>query len=257
MNVSESVFTLPEQRSLELLESIVEANHWADYIGKENDVIRIRIQGQSKRWYSVTAKRDEHKKYTSVSHARNPWVLNVKGGARKRDLLHNNRYCPNLCLNLRQSSHLPIGDKIAALCLSLHNDLATAMNIPLLAQFIVCPRDFLRKVMVFQDEMVVLYSMLDGDDIPDEFMHMAQHENEYEEEAFEEWDDDFLDIEPSESAPSPPQPQEVNTIIEANPPFIDRYQMSEEELAEQRMWEAYEQHMEDMARDADWDNSVE
>ena len=257
MNVSESAFTLPEQRSLELLESIVEANQWADYIGKENDVIRIRVQGQSKRWYAITAKRDENKKYISVSNGRNPWVLNVKGGARKRDLSHNNRYCPNLCLNLRQSSHLPIGDKIAALCLSLHNDLATAMNIPLLAQFIVCPREFLPKVMVFQDEMVVLYSMLEGDDIPDEFLHMPQHENEHEEEAFGEWDDDFLDIEPSESAPSPPQDHEVNTTIEANPPFTDRYQLTAEELAEQRMWEAYEQHMEDMARDADWDNRVE
>ncbi|MDA7846122.1 hypothetical protein N9A87_03645 [Euryarchaeota archaeon] len=67
------------------------------------------------------------------------------------------------------------------------------------------------------------------------------------------WDESFLEIEPSESVPSPQETRD-RTAVEANPPFQDPPQLSEEELAEQRMWEAYEQHMEELAQSSRWDD---
>ena len=56
----------------------------------------------------------------------------------------------------------PVGDRIASLALSLRNDIRTAMTIPLLAQFIVCKREFLAEVLVFQEEGIMTEAMIDG-----------------------------------------------------------------------------------------------
>ena len=57
--------------------------------------------------------------------------------------------------------HLPVGDRLASLALSLHNDIKLAMEIPLVAQFIVCPREELYHVFKFQEELVVTQDMID------------------------------------------------------------------------------------------------
>ena len=68
-----------------------------------------------------------------------------------------------LCLNIHENKeHLPVGDRLASFALSLHNDVKLAMEIPLVAQFIVCPREDLYHVFTFQEEMVVTQEMIDA-----------------------------------------------------------------------------------------------
>ncbi len=234
--------TAPERRSLELVRSIVEANPWAEFVLKSNSLVRIRVKGQSLRWYLIEARlRGPAPHEALFQHQR--WQYVVTGGARRRDVVHTNRYTAQLCLNTRQSSTMPFGDKVAALCLSLHNDLITAMTIPLLAQFIVCPRDELAKIMVFQDEMVVYHSMFDdGIDHNPPFMD------------FEEGNEplfggsDFGHT--AQESPTGQPPEEE--FSQPEPPSL-----TDEELEEMRLWDAYEQHMEDLARQDEWDNRPE
>jgi hypothetical protein len=254
MNASVSPFTEPEQRSLELLASIIEANPWAESLGQEEYEIKIRVQGQSKRWYIISATRFKGPMTMLSIDPSNPWNVTVQGGARKRDVIHKNQYCANLCLNIRHASPLPVGDQLAALGLSLHNDLTTAMTIPLLAQFLICPREELAKIMVFQDEMVVFHSMAFGNEGPFGAFEDYDEFDEEPDNVHGGWDETFSEIEPSESVPSPQEVQTDRTTVEASPPFHDPPQLSEEELAEQRMWEAYEQHREELTRNDGWDD---
>jgi len=250
MMASGNPFTKPEQRSLELLQSIAEANPWLEFVEQTEERIEIHVRGQSRRWYSIEAKRAMAQHFLNHNIVHNTWSLEVQGGARKRDILHRNQYCANLCLNLRQSADLPVGDKIAALCLSLHNDVTTAMNIHLLAQFLVCPRNDLAKVMIFQDEMVVLHSMFAGRD--DEDLNPATM-FDIEDEQFN-WDDSIRGTEQSEEGPDEPLEQEPPMVIEENPPEHNPPFLTEEEIEEQRLWDVYEQQMEDLARQDEWDN---
>ena len=230
--------TAPERRSLELVRSIVEANPWAEFVLENNAFVRIRVKGQSLRWYLVEARlRGPSPHEAFFQHQR--WQYVVTGGARRRDVVHTNRYTAQLCLNTRQSSTMPFGDKVAALCLSLHNDLITAMTIPLLAQFIVCPREELAKIMVFQDEMVVYHSMFDdGIDHNPPFMD------------FEEGTEPMFGGSDFGHTTQEQPPEEE--FSQPEPPSL-----TDEELEEMRLWDAYEQHMEDLARQDEWDNRSE
>jgi hypothetical protein len=77
----------------------------------------------------------------------------------------NSKFIVNLCLNINErKTHLPIGDKMASLALSLRNDIELAMDIPLVAQFIVCPRSKLEHIFTFQEEMIVTQDMIDMSD---------------------------------------------------------------------------------------------
>ena len=231
--------TEPERRSLELVRSIVKANPWAEFVLDNESHIRIRVKGLSLRWYLVEARLRGPAPHAAFFQLQR-WKYVVTGGARRRDVVHTNRYTAQLCLNTRQSSTMPFGDKVAALCLSLHNDLITAMTIPLLAQFIVCPREELTKIMVFQDEMVVYHSMFDdGIEHNPPFMDFE----ETTEPMFGGSDFGLT----TEEFPIGQQPEEETHQPE--PPSL-----TEEELEEMRLWDAYEQHMEDLARRAEWGN---
>ena len=246
-------FTEPEQRSLELLASIVEANPWAESLCQGEYEIKIRVQGQSKRWYIISATRLEGSMALLSIDPSNPWNVSVQAGARKRDIIHKNQFCVSLCLNIRHASPLPVGDQLAALGLSLHNDLTTAMNIPLLAQFLICPRQELSKIMVFQDEMVVFESMTFGNEGPFGAFEDYEEFEEGPDNVHGGWDEAFLEIEPSESVPSPREIRATRAAVEADS-TVEAPRLSEEEFAEQRMWEAYEQHMEEVSRNARWDD---
>jgi len=226
---------------MELLRSIVEAHEWLEFKHQSNLIVTMYVQGQSRRWYAIEARRND----AIIGFNARPWSLDVRGGARKRDVIHNNKYCPNLCINPHRTANMPIGDKIAALCLSLHNDRITAMSIPLLAQFIVAPREHLAKVMVFQDEMVVLHSMMHDDE------HFGMVELAEEEEAMlnqHDWEMHFMGIEDDiEIPPESNEPQCAEALS-----LIDLPAPTAEEIAEQRMWEEYEQHMHSLAMEAYW-----
>ena len=227
--------------SMELLRSIVEAHEWLEFKHQSNLIVKMYVQGQSRRWYAIEATRND----AIIGFNARPWSLDVRGGARKRDVIHNNKYCPNLCINPHRTANMPIGDKIAALCLSLHNDRITAMSIPLLAQFIVAPREHLAKVMVFQDEMVVLHSMMHDDE------HFGMVELAEEEEAMlnqHDWEMHFMGIE--DDIEIPPESNEPRCAEALS--LIDLPAPTAEEIAEQRMWEEYEQHMHSLAMEAYW-----
>jgi len=242
MNEDDYTFTLPEKRSMELLTSIVEANTWLEYQQQSNVQITMFVKGESRRWYAIEARRDG----ALIGCDAQPWSLNVRGGARKRDVVHNNKYCPNLCINPHRTAKMPIGDKIASLCLSLHNDRTTAMNIPLLAQFIVASREYLAKVMVFQDEMVVLHSMIDGPEYfgMDDFMDdgVEEFDREASEDRHHDWEMHFRGLE-EDVAP----PEIEGRVDDEALTLIDLPSPTAEELAELRMWEDYEKHMESLA----------
>ena len=80
------------------------------------------------------------------------WRTSIDAGAWKQDITERTPFMVALCMHPTQRSlNLPIGDQIAALALALQNDKTTAMRIPLLAQFIVSPREALEGVYQFSE----------------------------------------------------------------------------------------------------------
>ncbi len=120
--------------------------------------ITVRVRGRSGRHYEVVASRP------IGLFSQEPWKTTVVGAAWKGDFdsEKTRSFTANLCLNTHEEKrHLPVGDRLASLVLSLHNDIKLAMDIPLVAQFIVCPREDLFYVYTFQDDMVVTQDMID------------------------------------------------------------------------------------------------
>lgn len=141
----------PERRSIELLRGISKENNWIDVNFNLPNYISMRINGESRRWYHVSAKvRDVSMLSPFETEI---WHIEVRGAANKNDIIRNNKFNADICINTNgRGNKMPIGDRMAALALSLRNDRRTAMSVPLLAQFLVCKRDFLQEVIVFQDE---------------------------------------------------------------------------------------------------------
>ena len=102
----------------------------------------------------------------------------------------------NLCLNTHaKKRHLPIGDRLASLVLSLHNDVKLAMDIPLVAQFIVCPREDLLHIYAFQDDMIVTQDMIENHQDFDEDYDLFEDDeiDQFEEEIMSPMEDWFAD----------------------------------------------------------------
>ena len=124
--------------------------------------ITVRVRGRSGRHYEVVASRP------IGLFSQEPWKTTVEGAAWKGDFdsEKTRSFTANLCLNTHEEKrHLPVGDRLASLVLSLHNDIKLAMDIPLVAQFIVCPRDDLLNIHIFQDEMVVTEEMYEQGEV--------------------------------------------------------------------------------------------
>ena len=144
----------PEKRSIDLLKDIAKENDWIDVTFRLPNYISMRINGESRRWYHASAKlRDED---LITPFETQIWHIEVRGAANKYDLIRNNKYNADICINTNgKGNKMPVGDRLAALALSLRNDRRTAMSVPLLAQFLVCKRDFLQEVIVFQEEGIM------------------------------------------------------------------------------------------------------
>lgn len=118
--------------------------------------ITVRVRGRSGRHYEIVASSPLGNFFQET------WQTEVRGAAWKRDFNTENTrsYTAKLCLNIHEDKeHLPIGDRVASLALSLYNDIKLAMDIALVAQFIVCPREDLLNIHIFQDEMVMTEEM--------------------------------------------------------------------------------------------------
>jgi hypothetical protein len=145
----------PTKRSLELLKDIAKENDWLNVKIIDNEKFHMTVNGESRRWYHISARKTDINDFSPFGE-KSIWHINVRGAAQKYDLIRNNKYNADLCINTgRRSRDLPIGDRLASLALSLRNDKRTAMSIPLLAQFIVCKREFLEEIIVFQDEGIM------------------------------------------------------------------------------------------------------
>ena len=140
----------------------------------------ITVQGASRRWYSINTRATYIEDYIEIDGDYREvkevhWNIDIHAAAWKSDIIERNPFAVSLCINPRSESRgLPIGDQVAALALALQNDKTTAMRIPLLAQFIVSPRNALKEVYQFSEEGVVM-----EDDV---------YMDEYDEHDIEEYD---------------------------------------------------------------------
>ena len=170
----------PELRSVEMLQGVVKTTS-ATLVLLTQTEIKVRVRGESKRWYEIYAVHQGQ--HAIFPHGDNGWNYTVNAGRREDDIVNANQYCAQLCLHANEQN-LPIGDQIVSLILSLSNDIQTAMEIPLLAQFIVCTRQMLSNIMIFQDTMIVTEEMaeygLDWLEEENDEEEMYHQNNEYE-----------------------------------------------------------------------------
>lgn len=157
-NVSMECELNPHEKSMQFLQEVCNIDGIEMLDSNSIYKIVVRVRGRSGRHYEVEASRP------MGLFMQTPWSTEVVGAAWKRDFgsEKTRAYTAKLCLNIHENKeHLPVGDRLASLALSLHNDVKLAMEIPLVAQFIVCPREELYHVFTFQEEMVVTQEMVD------------------------------------------------------------------------------------------------
>jgi len=178
MEQSESEISGPYYRSMQLLFDTVESNDSLEWDDEEYGKVEIFVKGMSRRWYKIKAVQirplNPNQPVIDPKHWTSSWAIIVKGAAWRSDF-NNNSMVVDLCIHTRRSGgRFPIGDSLVSLCLSLANDKITAMDIPLLAQFIICPRKRLSTIEIFQEEGIVTSDMLNQGEDP-----------------FGEWEDDW------------------------------------------------------------------
>jgi hypothetical protein len=170
----------PFEKSMGFLRDVCKMDNFNWIKTDSKGEIKVQIKGTSGRHYEVRGKQQQPHPALGVDSKRSKtWSTSVVGAAWKKDLTSkNSKFIVNLCLNINErKTHLPIGDKLASLALSLRNDIELAMDIPLVAQFIVCPRSKLEHIFTFQEEMIVTQDMIDMSD--DEEIDWGEEEEYY------------------------------------------------------------------------------
>jgi len=178
----------PEIRSVEMLQSVASDTSGVEIIMLTNESIKVRVQGESHRWYQIDSNfQGMNMNLFEPSQPQQPqWSVSLAAGRWQNDVIDENQYSVSLCLHPKDQS-LPIGDRIVSLVLALFNDIKTALQIPMLAQFIICTREMLKEIAIFQDTMIVTREMMDEDDWSYEQMqeemevYVSLEQNELEE----------------------------------------------------------------------------
>ena len=194
-NVSMECELNPHEKSMQFLREVCSIDGIEMVDSNSIYKIVVRVRGRSGRHYEVEASRP------MGLFMQTPWSTEVVGAAWKRDFdsEKTRAYTAKLCLNIHENKeHLPVGDRLASLALSLHNDVKLAMEIPLVAQFIVCPREELYHVFTFQEEMVVTQEMVDETALEGNPQHVLDYMEEDREIEFidflpgfwDDWDDE-------------------------------------------------------------------
>lgn len=167
------------------LDSIVEGSNAMTLALDEQGLPRVVIRGTSRRWYRVGLHAHYVEDYVDVEGEFREvkevhWRTSIDAGAWKQDIAERTPFMVALCMHPTQRSlSLPIGDQVAALALALQNDKTTAMRIPLLAQFIVSPREALEGVYQFSEEGVIMEEEVYDED--DEAAYMYDEVDEFSE----------------------------------------------------------------------------
>lgn len=248
MKQSESEISGPYYRSMQLLFDTVESNDSLEWDDEEYGKVELFVKGMSRRWYKINAVQigplETDQPVACPKHWTSSWVILVKGAAWRSDFSNNNSMVVDLCIHTaRSGDRLPIGDSLVGLCLSLLNDKITAMDIPLLAQFIVCPRKRLSTIEIFQNEGIVTTDMLNQEEPFGDFM-----DDDWEEE------EDYL------------QENEFGIINHSNPAFdaltnlfnhsaISAEKESKDLESELKEQEMRENHIEKII--SDWDREAD
>jgi len=161
----------PELRSVEMLQSVVNGIPSMEIIILTNECIKVRVKGESQRWYQVESE------FQEIGPSESEWILAVTAGRWKQDVITSNQYSVNLCLHPK-NQRLPIGDRVVSMVLALFNDIQTGLEIPLLAQFLICQREMLKNIVIFQETMIVTNDMMGEDDWPDEDTYEEEEDEE-------------------------------------------------------------------------------
>jgi hypothetical protein len=131
----------------------------------------------------------------------------VSGATRRTDIVGrggvDGRPVANLCLHT-EADHLPLGDRVVALAMSLADDRETAMRIPLVAQFIAASREMLVDIGLFTDH---------GPMPADPFMEPPF--DLFEEEPEDAWEDEALHDAYEQFVHEAPQDEEEMLYLEA------------------------------------------
>ena len=157
----------PELRSVELLKSVSESAG-VEIIQLSQNEIHLRFKGESKRWYEIESQVIFDEEYLEETVE---WITNTKAARWKSDLINDTEFSVKLCVH-PNDKNLPIGDQIVSIVLALINDIQTAMEIPMLAKFLICPRTTLENIVIFQEMMVVTKDMIDDGDWQGEFHNL-------------------------------------------------------------------------------------
>lgn len=179
------------ERSIEFLMAIVAGSPQMELKENVQSLPNITVQGTSRRWYNINTRVTYIEDYIEVEGDYREvkevhWSINIHAAAWKKDIIEGNPFAVSLCINPRSESRsLPIGDQVAALALALQNDKTTAMRIPLLAQFIVSPRNALKEVYQFSEEGVVMED--EGFLLPEDYDEDGFEEDDVIDELHQDW----------------------------------------------------------------------
>jgi hypothetical protein len=192
----------PELRSLEMLQSVANGTQNVQIFMLTNESIKVRVQGESHRWYQIESNFQGGLSLELLG-AEHQWSVAVTAGRWQNDVISKNQYSVSLCIH-SQDQNLPIGDRIVSLVLALYNDIKTALQIPMLAQFLICTREMLKGIVIFQDTMIVTQDMMDEDwdfPVPQDDEDVDMNENEemdmygaFERDELEITTDEMLDL---------------------------------------------------------------
>tara|TARA_B110000305_G_scaffold128335_1_gene143590 strand:+ start:2073 stop:2828 length:756 start_codon:yes stop_codon:yes gene_type:complete len=154
----------PELRSLDMLQSVAKGTPNVQVFMLTNECIRVRVQGESHRWYQIDSNfQGVSSELFQTPKSQSQWSVAVTAGRWQNDVISENQYSVSLCIHSKNPD-LPIGDRIVSLVLALYNDIKTALQIPMLAQFLICTREMLKEIVIFQDMMIVTTAMMGEED---------------------------------------------------------------------------------------------
>ena len=148
------------QRSMSLLDNVVLNHNGVDMELDGMGLPRLWITGHSNRIYKVetllTMDTYHDERFGFYDEPR--FDFSVVGGCHRKDVCHETDATALICLHAHdQHRHLPAGDQLVGLALALVNDRATALRIPLLAQFLAADERLLSTVYQFSADGVVRY----------------------------------------------------------------------------------------------------
>lgn len=163
------------ERSMRLLDSVIGSNGGIVEEVNADGLPSLFIESAaSGRWYKLDtyAVVETYHDEGCGFYGEPRFEFNVVGGLDRLSVHHETDASAILCLHPGHEHHrLPVGDQVAALTLALVNDRATALRIPLLAQFLACDKAMLSEIFQFSVEGIIRYDevydslMIDDSDI--------------------------------------------------------------------------------------------